>query len=115
MDENTTVATTLPADGYQGGMVQTASPKAQPIRIHMAPEKMQTLEVGLWMDAQEGDVAAMVRVLAHFVINEHGHWMTDKDGLAAVRQMTFEQLAEKTEEMRALAEETAAPKAPESA
>jgi hypothetical protein len=89
-------------------------PETKKVRIRLTQERMEGVKVGVWRKAKNNDMDAMIEMLSSFVVGPTGLWLPHDEAVDYLDNLTFKQLGETVAQVGEMAEEIAAPKAPES-
>lgn len=112
--DNTTVVTTVPADGFREGMVQTATAKednpGRMVAVHVTQERIENIKAGVIRRVMKQDYDALFAFVATFMVNADGSYMDKEAAFEILDELTLAQLAETSQEIIRAAQEQAAPK-----
>jgi hypothetical protein len=82
-----------------------------PLTLKVSEERLNSLPFEVYRKSGQ-DPDSQARFIAHFAIDEEsGDYLTKEQALAKMDEMTLGEVSRTVEELRSLADETAAPKA----
>ncbi len=111
--DDTTISTADVAAIYSNDK-PAAEPEPKPnittLRIHVTPERMEGMKVGVWAKAEDSrKTIDTLQVLKRFVVGPTGHYLPDDDALELLNEATMGELNAALATLMELAQEAAVP------
>ncbi len=87
----------------------TAEPveEVKQINLHVSPDRMDLIKVGLWRRIESNSISAMADLVGMFLWNGHSY-LTTEEALIAVDDMTTAEIKAASEELTKLMKNTVA-------
>ncbi len=109
--DDTTISTADVAAVYSNDKpAAPPEPTVSTLRIHVTPERMEGMKVGIWAKAEDSrKTIDTLQVLKRFVVGPTGHYMPDDEALELLNDATMGELNAALASLMELAQEAAVP------